>query len=155
MPRPKRICIPGYPHHIVQRGNDRQATFYHDEDCVEYLAFLDDAARQFSIAVHSHVLMTNHVHLLVSPSTVAGLSLMMQSLGRRYVSYINKHYRRTGTLWEGRFKSSVVDSTRHCLTCYRYIELNPVRANMVIDPVDYGWSSGSANLELRGKMQHP
>ena len=145
MPRPKRLCVPGLPHHVVQRGNNRNATFYHNEDYFTYLTFLDEAAQRHGVSVHAYVLMTNHVHLLLTPVDSDGLSLTMQTLGRRYVSYINKAYRRTGTLWEGRFISSVVDRETYCLACYRYIELNPVRAAMAADPADYQWSSYHRN----------
>jgi putative transposase len=141
MPRPKRICIPGLPHHVVQRGNNKHATFFHKNDYNNYLALLSEASAKHNVMVHAFVLMTNHVHLLMTPSCSNGLSLTMQDLGRRFVTYINKTYERTGTLWEGRFKCSVIDSERYCLECYRYIDLNPSRAGMVKDPVDYRWSS--------------
>jgi putative transposase len=141
MPRPKRICIPGLPHHVVQRGNNRHASFYHKDDYNKYLALLAEAATKHDVIVHAFVLMTNHVHLLTTPGCSTGLSLMMQDLGRRYVNYINKTYARTGTLWEGRFKCSVIDSERYCLACYRYIDLNPTRAGVVTYPADYRWSS--------------
>lgn len=147
MPRPKRICIPGLPHHVVQRGNNKNPTFYHGDDYTAYLEFLNEAVTQHEVSVHAYVLMTNHVHLLVTPASPDGLSLMMQSIGRRYVSYINKTYHRTGTLWQGRFSSSVVDSEIYCLTCYRYIELSPIRANLVVKPADYRWSSYRSNGE--------
>lgn len=145
MPRPKRICIPGLPHHIVQRGNNRHATFYHDDDYDAYLAFLDEAALQHGLSVHAYALMTNHVHLLLTPSSADGLSLTMQAVGRRYVTYINKTYRRSGTLWEGRFRGAVVDSERYCLCCYRYIDLNPLRAGLVDHAAEYRWSSFQSN----------
>ena len=141
MPRPNRICIPGLPHHVVQRGNNKLATFYSQWDYVVYLDSLAEASKHFNVDVHAYVLMTNHVHLLVTPHSKDGLSLMMQALGRRFVSYFNKKHGRTGTLWEGRFKNSVVDSDVYCLACYRYIELNPLRAGLVRNPVDYQWSS--------------
>ena len=145
MPRPKRICIPGLPHHVVQRGNNRQATFYHDDDYASYLTFLGEAALQNQVSVHAYALMTNHVHLLLTPTTTDGLSLTIQTLGRRYVTYINKTYRRTGTLWEGRFKGAVIDSERYCLSCYRYIDLNPLRAGLVDQAADYRWCSFPSN----------
>lgn len=145
VPRPNRICIPGLPHHLTQRGNDQQPTFFADKDYTTYLAYLEDAAGEHGIAVHAYVLMTNHVHVLVTPAESTSLSLAIQALGRRYVTYINKKYLRTGTLWEGRFKSSVVDSDYYCLACYRYIELNPVRAGMVVAPAEYRWSSYPRN----------
>ena len=141
MPRPKRICIPGLPHHVVQRGNNGQATFYLRDDYTKYMALLSEASTKHDVVVHAFALMTNHVHLLMTPSSSDGLSLTMQSLGRCFVTYINKAYERTGTLWEGRFKCSVIDTERYCLECYRYIDLNPSRAGMVTDPVDYDWSS--------------
>ena len=145
MPRPKRICIPGLPHHVVQRGNDRQATFCHDEDYDVYLEYLAKAALKHTTRIHAYALMTNHVHLLLTPTSTDGLSLTMQALGRRYVAYINATYQRTGTLWEGRFKAAVVDTDRYCLTCYRYIDLNPVRAAIVADPAEYCWTSYRSN----------
>jgi putative transposase len=126
---------------VVQRGNNKVATFYSQWDYVFYLDSFSEAANKFGVDVHAYVLMTNHVHLLVTPHSTDGLSLMMQALGRRFVSYFNKKHGRTGTLWEGRFKSSVVDSDVYCLACYRYIELNPLRAGLVRNPVDYQWSS--------------
>ena len=141
MPRPPRICIPGFPHHVVQRGNNRNASFYHQGDYEKYLSLLAEAAQKHGSAVHAYVLMTNHVHLLITPSSSDGLSLTMQALGRRFVSYINKSHERTGTLWEGRFKCSVIDSEHYCLACHRYIDLNPLRAGMVENPTDYPWSS--------------
>lgn len=145
MPRPHRICVPGFPHHVVQRGNDRQDTFYEANDYVAYLAFLEDAAEKHGMAVHAYVLMTNHVHMLVTPTESNSLSLAVQSLSRRFVTHINKTHCRTGTLWEGRFRSSVVDNDHYCLACYQYIELNPVRAAMVATPADYRWSSYRSN----------
>jgi putative transposase len=145
MPRPKRICIPGLPHHVVQRGNNRVPTFYHDEDYRYYLNVLCKSMEDHGVVLHAYVLMTNHVHLLMSPTSTNGLSLTMQALGRRYVTHINKTYRRTGTLWEGRFKASVIDSDQYCLACYRYIELNPVRAGMVSTPAEYPWTSYRSN----------
>jgi putative transposase len=125
------MCIPGLPNRIVQRGNNRHAAFYHSDDRARYLEILSEAKERHDVAIHAYVLMTNHVHLLMTPVTENGLSLTMQSLGRKYVAYINKTYRRTGTLWEGRFKCSLIDTDRYCLACYRYFDLNPVRAGMV------------------------
>jgi putative transposase len=133
------------PHHVVQRGNDRQRTFFHTIDYLTYLGYLAEASAKHRSRIHAFVLMSNHVHLLVTPSTCDGLSLTMQALGRKYVSFVNRVYQRTGTLWEGRFKSSVVTTERYCLTCYRYIELNPVRAGIVTRADDYAWSSYHAN----------
>jgi len=141
MPRKPRTYLAGVPSHVVQRGNDRNACFYQQDNYTFYLQCLGEACRRYTVSLHAYVLMTNHVHLLMTPSTPAGISRVMQLVGNRYVQYINRSYRRTGTLWEGRHKSSLVDSERYLLSCYRYIELNPVRARMVSHPVDYAWSS--------------
>lgn len=141
MPRKPRIYLPDVPSHIVQRGNDRNPCFFEEENYLFYLECLTDACRRYSVAVHAYVLMTNHVHLLMTPESVKGISLVMQLVGNRYVQYINKTYRRSGTLWEGRHKASLIDAERYLLACYRYIELNPVRANMTTHPGDYRWSS--------------
>jgi putative transposase len=145
MPRRARIKCGGIPHHIIQRGNNRSACFFADEDYRLYLENLTEGAGRYECNVHAYVLMTNHVHLLATPKDDAGLSRMMRYLGSRYVQYVNYVYRRSGTLWEGRFKSSLIDSDRYLLTCYRYIELNPVRAGMVVAPIDYKWSSYGAH----------
>lgn len=147
MPRQPRPDLAGVPQHVVQRGNDRQPCFYVADDYRRYLGGLRESATRYGCVVHAYVLMTNHVHLLVTPSSVGAVSRMMQWLGRQYVGYINGRYRRTGTLWEGRYKSCLVDTERYLLTCYRYIELNPVRAAMVADPADYAWSSYRANAQ--------
>lgn len=145
MPRTKRLDLPGVAQHVIQRGNDRQACFYRDADYLRYLQDLREAALKFGCLVHAYVLMTNHVHLLVTPQAEGAVGRMMQSVGRRYVRYVNDSLSRTGTLWEGRYKSSMVDSERYVLACYRYIELNPVRAGMVAGPDEYRWSSFAAN----------
>ena len=145
MPRHARVAIAGCPSHIVQRGVDRAACFVDDADRRVYLHLLKAFARQHACAVHAYVLMTNHVHLLATPSETDGVSRMMKALGEQYVPYFNQTHRRTGTLWEGRFKSNVVQSDRYLFTCQRYIELNPVRARMVLYPRDYAWSSYAAN----------
>ena len=141
MARLPRLCLPGIPHHIIQRGTNRQACFASEEDFSAYAHWLGESARKNKVAIHAFVLMTNHVHLLLTPTTGDGVSRMMQTLGRHYVRYFNHTYRRTGTLWEGRFKSCVVNAEDYLLICQRYIELNPVRAGMVDDPSDYIWSS--------------
>ena len=135
------MYLPGVPSHVVQRGNDRQACFFEQENHLFYLDCLGQACRRYEVVLHAYVLMTNHVHLLMTPVTELGISRVMQLVGNRYVQYINKSYRRTGTLWEGRHKASLIDAERYLLTCYRYIELNPVRAGMVMHPGDYAWSS--------------
>ena len=141
MPRRPRINLAGMPQHIVQRGINREPCFFADEDYFSYLHWLQKAAVDWHCAIHAYVLMTNHVHLLVTPATENGIAKLMQAVGRRYVQYINRSYRRTGSLWEGRYKSSLVQAETYLLTCMRYIELNPVRANMVQDPGQYRWSS--------------
>jgi putative transposase len=141
MPRRPRINLAGMPQHIVQRGINREPCFFADEDYYSSLHWLQKAAADWHCAIHAYVLMTNHVHLLVTPETETGTAKLMQALGRRYVQYINRSYRRTGSLWEGRYKSSLIQAETYLLTCMRYIELNPVRANMVPDPGQYRWSS--------------
>ncbi len=145
MPRKPRFNLIGIPQHIIQRGNNREPCFYAKKDYRRYLEDLKESAEKHDCRIHAYILMTNHVHLLITPMIDHGISQMMQSLGRRYVCYINKTYHRTGTLWEGRYKSSLVDSDNYLLTCMRYIELNPVRANMVEHPAEYKWSSYRVN----------
>ena len=147
MPRRSRIRLPGLPLHTVQRGVNRTACFLSDGDRMHYLDLLGRAAAGEGCSVHAYVLMSNHVHMLVSPSEPSSPSRMMKRLGEVYVAHFNKRHGRTGTLWEGRFKSSVVDSALYLLQCYRYIELNPVRAGMVTRPRDHPWSSYRANAE--------
>lgn len=141
MPRQPRLVVAGYPHHLVLRGNNRSAIFYKDRDRHIFIDCLRQAKVKTKSKIYAYCLMTNHVHLLVEPSTEDGLGNMVQSLGRRYVQYINQTYKRTGTLWEGRFKSSLVSKDEYLLACSRYIELNPVRAKIVEDPRNYPWSS--------------
>lgn len=145
MARLQRIVVPGQALHIVQRGNNRQAVFFAEEDYRFYLDALGRAAENTGCRIHAYVLMSNHVHLLVTPQSEEGPARLMQSVGRSYVRYVNAAYRRSGTLWEGRFKSALIDSERYLLVCSRYIELNPVRARMVERPDDYRWSSYRAN----------
>lgn len=141
MPRPPRLEIPGVPLHVIQRGNNRAACFFGDIDRLFYLKCLAQAASRRNCAIHAYVLMTNHVHLLVTPGETGAVAATLQDVGRRYVRVINTLHGRTGTLWGGRFKSSLVDTEAYLLTCHRYIELNPVRAGLVGDPEDYLWSS--------------
>jgi len=141
MARQPRLNLPGILQHLVQRGNDRQACFAAETDYLRYLQELREASANHDCAIHAYVLMTNYVHLLVTPATTGAISRMMQAVGRRYVGSFNARYRRTGTLWEGRFKAAPVDTDRYLLTCYRDIELNPVRAHMTDDPSTYPWSS--------------
>jgi putative transposase len=145
MPRKPRFRLPGVPQHVIQRGNNRQTCFFGSKDYRLYLDWLGQACDKYGCVVHAYVLMSNHVHLLVTPERPGAVGLVMQSLGRRYVRYVNNSYRRTGTLWEGRYKASLVEDETYLLTCYRYIELNPVRARMVERPGDYRWSSYAYN----------
>ena len=145
MARQPRLDLENIPQHVIQRGNNRDVCFASNEDFAAYANWLKLAAKKYSVDVHAWVFMTNHVHLLVTPKFKGGVSKMMQSLGRQYVRYFNFTYRRTGTLWEGRFKSCLIDSETYLLACYRYIELNPVRAMMVSDPSEYKWSSYCVN----------
>ena len=145
MPRQLRIDLAGHPQHLIQRGNNRQPCFFSDSDRRLYLRLLHQAAEKFGGSVHAYVLMNNHAHILATGAEKGALGRMMQSLGRRYVRYFNIKHRRTGTLWEGRYKSSLIESDRYLLACYRYIELNPVRANIVAAPGDFGWSSFHCN----------
>lgn len=145
MARLGRYFLPGQPLHVIQRGNNRQAIFLSEEDRENYLAWLLAAAREYGCRIHAYVLMTNHVHLLMTPDTADSLPRMMQSLGRRYVRYLNHAHERTGTLWEGRYRAAPIDGEAYLLACCRYIELNPVRARMVRHPRDHRWSSYGAN----------
>jgi putative transposase len=147
MARRGRYFLPDQPLHVVQRGNDRQAIFFADADYARYLDWLREAAAASGCAVHAYVLMTNHVHLLVTPAAATSVPQMMQALGRRYVRDLNRRYRRTGTLWEGRYRAAPIDGETYLLTCHRYIELNPVRARLVRSPAAYAWSSYRANAE--------
>ncbi len=153
MPRKPRHFLANVPCHIISRGNNRNVCFFADADYLFYLECLNDACLKYNVSVHAYVLMTNHVHLLMTPSEPMAIPKVMQSVGRRYVQYINKTYRRTGTLWEGRYKASIVDAERYLLACYRYIELNPVRASMVEHPVDYPWSSYRVNAGKNERRQ--
>ncbi len=145
MPRKPRFFLTGVPCHIVQRGNNREPIFFENDDYHAYLAWLEEALLRYGCELHAYVLMTNHVHLLITPNSKDGISLTMQYVGRHYVPYINHLYDRSGTLWEGRFKASLIDSETYLLTCMRYIELNPVRAHMVNAPGEYKWSSYKGN----------
>ena len=141
MARQPRLSLAGYPHHIIQRGNNRQAIFMDVADRQLFLDLLEEHSKQFGVAIHSYVLMDNHVHVLATPSTAEALPGMMQAVGRRYVRYFNDRQQRTGTLWDGRYKSTLVQSESYLLTCMAYLDLNPVRAGMVAQPADYPWSS--------------
>lgn len=146
MPRTARVVLPAYPHHVVQRGHNRQAVFAASGDYEGYLATLAELKGVFGVKVYAWCLMTNHVHLLLEPSNGTGLALLMKRLSARQTRYRNRLERRSGTVWEGRYKSSLVQTDAHLLACCRYIELNPVRARMVAAAQDYSWSSCRARL---------
>lgn len=147
MARLPRYNLPGQPQHVILRGNNRNIIFVADEDYHFFIECLQKASEQHGCAIHAYVLMTNHVHLLLTPEHEDSIGKALQSIGRRYVQYFNFTQKRTGTLWEGRYKATLIDSERYLLTCYRYIELNPVRANMVAHPSDYPWSSYLCHAE--------
>jgi putative transposase len=147
MARLARYFLEGHAQHIIQRGNNRELIFADTLDYHFYLECLLEAADVYGIDIHAYVLMTNHVHILCTPQAKNSIGKTLQSIGRRYVGYFNYTYKRTGTLWEGRYKATLIDSEQYLLTCMRYIELNPVRAKMVSHPVDYPWSSYSANAD--------
>ena len=145
MPRRVRYCPAGFPVHLIQRGNNKHAIFTYDADLAAYARWLAEGAERFEVAIHGWVFMTNHVHLLATPSHDTSLSQLMQFLGRLYVRHFNYKYTRSGTLFEGRFKTCIVQKSHYLLTCLRYIEMNPVRAGLVKDPGDYRWSSYRAH----------
>jgi putative transposase len=149
MPRSLRLILPGAAVHIIQRGNNRVACFRQDADYLVYLSNLRDLLAKHGCSLHAYCLMTNHVHLLMTPKTADGCPSLMRDLGQRYVQYFNRRYGRSGTLWEGRFRSCVAESSRYVLACYRYIELNPVRAGMTPHPDSYSWSSCASNTGVR------
>jgi putative transposase len=141
MARLPRLTLPGYPHHVIQRGNNRQAIFASVADYQVLLGLLRDNTEKFGVALHAYVLMTNHFHLLATPQTANALPQMMQAVGRSYVRYFNDSQGRTGTMWEGRYKSTLIQTDRYLLACMAYIDLNPVRAGLVAQAADYAWSS--------------
>lgn len=147
MPRRARIALPNVPLHLTQRGNNRQPCFFADEDYRNYLDWLREYASKTGCRIHAYVLMTNHVHLLVSSERAGASGDMMKALGQRYVQYVNRVYKRSGTLWEGRYRSCPTQAEAYLLACQRYIELNPVRAAMAEHPADYRWSSYRANAQ--------
>jgi len=149
MARLPRLTLADQPHHVIQRGNNRQAIFVDRADHEFMLGLLGENATRFNIALHAYVLMDNHFHLLATPSTGDGMALWMQAVGRRYVRYFNDRHRRTGTLWEGRYKSTLIQTDSYLLTCMVYIDLNPVRAGMVTEACDHLWSSYGHYVGLR------
>lgn len=158
MPRRPRIIVPNIPLHVIQRGNNRQSCFFAEEDYQFYLEWLQEYASSSGCLVHAYVLMTNHVHLLLTPKESGSAGGLMKRLGQRYVQYINRTYQRSGTLWEGRFRSCIAQEDAYLLLCHRYIELNPVRAGIVKHPGEYRWSSYSINGQGTASdlvSQHP
>ncbi len=158
MPRKPRFFLPDVPAHIVQRGHSRAPVFFEDSDYRAYLGWLEEAAKRYDCAIHAYVLMTNHIHILVTPQDKQGISRMMQYVGRRYVPYINHTYGTSGSIWEGRFKASLISDEQYLFTCMRYIELNPIRANMVNSPGHYRWSSYRYNAQGKNDRivtEHP
>ena len=145
MSRPLRAVAPGVPLHVVQRGVNRARCFFETRDFIRYLHFLLQASLDERCRVHAYCLMSNHVHLLVTPDDEAACARFMKMVNQRHTQHVNRVHRRTGTLWEGRYRANIVFSTRYVLACYRYIELNPVRAGIARHPADYPWSSYRAN----------
>lgn len=141
MARLPRLTVPDLPHHVIQRGNNRAAIFIDAADHERMLALLGEFALRERVAIHSYVLMSNHLHLLATPATREGLPKMMQAVGRSYVQWFNRRHHRTGTLWEGRYRATAIQTERYLFACMAYIDLNPVRAGMVQRPEDYPWSS--------------
>jgi putative transposase len=149
MARQPRFFVKGQPLHVIQRGNNRAEIFRDASDCRFFLQCLCDAIHRHDVRIHAYVLMTNHLHLLATPGKPQSLPGTMQAVGRRYVQHYNTRHQRTGTLWEGRYRATLIDSEQYLLTCMRYIELNPVRAGLVGHPGEHCWSSYSANAEAR------
>jgi putative transposase len=141
MARLPRLTLPGYPHHIIQRGNNRQAIFARSADYETLLGMFEEHARKTGVAIHAYVLMSNHFHLLATPEGSQAIPQLMQAVGRRYVRYFNQRQARSGTLWEGRYKSTLIQAERYLMACMVYIDLNPVRAGLVPEPGVYPWSS--------------
>ena len=149
MARLPRLTLPGHLHHVIQRGNNRQIIFVDDDDFEMLHGLWIENAQKWEVAVHGYVLMGNHFHLLATPSTETGLPQMMQAVGRRYVQYFNRRHGRSGTLWEGRYRSTVLQPDRYLLACMVYMDLNPVRAGQVLHAADFRWSSHAHWLGVR------
>ena len=149
MARLPRLVVPLHPHHILQIGNDSRLVFRDDEDCQRYLAWLKESAKEFKVAVHAYVLMPDHLHLLATPSTGTGLAQTVQRVGRYYVPWYNAKYACTGSLFQGRFKTSLIDAEKYFMVCSRYIESNPVRSGLAAQPGDYKWSSYPHHAGMR------
>ncbi len=148
MARSARLIVPDFPHHVYQQGNNRQKVFGDDEDHVSYLDWLREAARLYHVSIHAYALLDDRVHLLVTPSDESGLARMMQWIGRHYVPYFNKKYHRSGTLWEGRFRTSVVEDD-WLMKCSRFVEMQPVACGLASRPEDYVWSSYCHHAGIR------
>jgi putative transposase len=149
MARQPRLVLPHEPHHVLQRGNDNQPIFRDDDDHRRFLEFLRESAKFYRVAIHAYVLMPNHVHLLATPADEDGLAAMMQKVGRLYVPWFNNKHGRSGTLFQGRFRTSVIDADAYFLACVRYIELNPQRSQLAFDPLEYPWSSYAHHAGVR------
>ena len=149
MARLPRLVLPNHPHHILQSANDSQLIFRDEEDFQRFLGWLKESAKEFKVAIHAYVLMPDHLHLLASPATVEGLAQMMQRVGRYYVPWFNAKYQRSGSLFQGRFKTSLIDAERYFLACSRYIESNPVRSQLVSDAAEYAWSSYAHHVGIK------
>jgi putative transposase len=149
MARQPRLILPNQPHLIIQRGNDNQLIFRDDEDHRRFLEWLRESAKFYRVAIHAYVLMPNHLHVLATPSDEDGLAAMMQKVGRLYVPWFNNKYGRSGTLFQGRFRTSVIDPDAYFLACIRYIELNPLRSQLAFEPLDYPWSSYAHHAGVR------
>ena len=149
MARLPRLVVPHQPHHVIQRGNDRRPIFHDDEDHFVFIKWLREAASTSNVAIHAYVLMPNHLHLLASPTDAKGLARMMQLLGRHYVPYFNRKHQRYGTLWQGRYRATIIDTEQYFMLCSRYIELNPVRAGLCQLPSEFPWSSYRHHVGIR------
>ncbi len=152
MPRTGRVVLPGYPHHVVQRGHNRQAVFAEPHDYSYYLNTLKEWKGEYGVRLYGYCLMTNHVHLIIEPDNVAAMGQLMKRLAGRQTRYVNRQEFRSGTLWEGRYKSSPIDTDNYLLACCRYVELNPVRAQIVSKPEDYYWSSYRERMGLKSQI---
>lgn len=149
MARQPRLILPQQPHYLIQRGNDNQAVFRDEDDYRQFLGWLKDAARAYRVAIHAYVLMPSQIHLLVTPADAEGLAAMMQKVGRLYVPWFNQRHGRSGTLFGGRFRTSLIDPEQYALACMRYIELHPVRKQAAFAPLDYPWSSHAHHAGVR------
>lgn len=153
MPRTGRVVLPGFPHHIVQRGHNRQVVFAEPHDYSYYLNSLNEWKDEYGVRLYGYCLMTNHIHLIIEPGNASAMAQLMKRLAGRQTRYVNRQEARSGTLWEGRYKSSPIDTDKYLLACCRYVELNPVRAKIVPAPEDYCWSSYRERVGLSTPMR--